>query len=143
MVNIKELKVLVAGTVPSVIKFIATEFKKGGIQTERVMKSVEILDKIDEVNPDIIVIDIQMEEVSTYEVIEKVKSIKKPTVYMLLYSFFVDKELAKESILHRLFASKTSHSHQDTNRPIKYLGMFNENTFGKKIASYLEMLKTQ
>jgi len=141
MVKIKELKVMVAGTVPSVIKFIASEFDKAGLKTEKVLESVDILPKIDELNPDLIVIDIQMEEVSTYEVIEKVKKMKKPRVFMALYSFFIDKDMARESILHRLFASETSHSHQNFNRPIKYLGIFNENTFAHKISAYLDMLK--
>jgi CheY-like chemotaxis protein len=143
MVKIKELKVMVAGTVPSVIKFIASEFEKAGAKTEKVMESIDILPKIVELNPDVVVIDIQMEEVSTYEVIEKVKAMKKPRVFMALYSFFVDKDMAKESILHRLFASETSHKHQNINRPIKYLGIFNENTFEHKISSYLENLKEQ
>ena len=63
--------------------------------------------------------------------------------FTVLYSFFIDKEMAKESILHRLFASDTSHTHQNINRPIKYLGIFNENTFDNKVSSYLTTIKEQ
>jgi CheY-like chemotaxis protein len=141
MVKIKDLKVMVAGTVPSAIRFIAAEFEKAGMKTEKVMESVDILPKIDELKPDMVVIDVQMEEVSTYEVIEKVKAMRKPRVFMALYSYFIDKDMAKESILHRLFASQTSHGHENQGRPIKYLGIFNENTFAHKIEAYLEALK--
>ena len=88
MVLIKDFKILIAGAVPSVINYLYAEFKKGGAKSERVMNSTEILPKIDEIDPDIIVIDLQMEEVSTYQIIEKVKSMKKPKVYLALYSFF-------------------------------------------------------
>ncbi|HLF17934.1 MAG TPA: response regulator [Candidatus Omnitrophota bacterium] len=140
MANINNLTVLVAGTVPSVIKYIANEFKEAGCRTERVMKSEDILEGIDEFNPDIVVIDIQMEEISTYDVIEKVKAIPKKKVYLALYSFFIDKGMAKESILHRLFASDTTHTFKNVDRPIKYLGIFNEDTFAHKISSYLASL---
>jgi len=49
--------------------------------------------------------------------------------------------MAKESILHRLFASNTTHEKQNHKRPIKYLGIFNENTFDNKIAMYLESIQ--
>jgi len=141
MAKIKNLTVMVAGTVPSAIKYIDAEFKKAGLKTERVMRSIDILPKLDELNPDIVVVDVQMEEISTYEVIEKVKNMKKDQVFLVLYSFFVDKDMAKESILHRLFASSPTHENQNRKRPIKYLGIFNENTFDNKIAMYLEKIQ--
>jgi CheY-like chemotaxis protein len=143
MAKIKDMTVLVAGTVPSVIKYIAHEFKKAGCTTERVMKSVDIMSKIDDIDPDIVVIDIQMEEVSTYDVIEKIKSMDKDKVYLALYSFFVDKEMARESILHRLFVSQTTHEGQNMKRPIKYFGIFNENTFDRKIVNFLEAMEKE
>lgn len=140
MVKLKDMKVLILGTVPSVIKYIAAEFKKAGASVERVMDSKDILPKINEINPDIVVVDIQMEDISTYEVIEKVRLIPKKKVFLAFYSFFIDKEMAKESILHRLFASQTTNTQKDRNRPIKYLGIFNENTFDNKISTYLASL---
>ena len=140
MVKIKDMNVLVSGTDPSVIKYIAAEFKKAGANTERVMESKNILSKIEEMKPDIVVVDIQMEDVSTYEVIEKVRLIPRKRVYLAFYSFFIDKEMAKESILHRLFASQTTNAQKDENRPIKYLGIFNENTFNNKVSAYLTSL---
>jgi CheY-like chemotaxis protein len=140
MPKASELTILVSGTVPSVIKYIDKEFKKAGCQTERVMESRDILSKVETIAPDVIVIDIQMENVSTYEVIEKVKALPKEKVHLALYSFFIDKDMAKESILHRLFASDTTHTHKNVKRPIKYLGIFNEDTFNNKIRTYLEKL---
>jgi len=143
MVKIKNLTVMVAGTVPSAIKHIDNEFKKSGCKTERVLRSKDILAKLDAIDPDIVVVDVQMEEISTYEVIEKVKNMKKDRVFLVLYSFFIDKDMAKQSILHRLFASNTTHENQNRHRPIKYLGIFNENTFDHKITAFIEWLENE
>src|SRR5262245_30383340 len=143
MVRRKSYTVLVAGTVPSAIKHTEAAFKKLGCKTERVLKSKDLLDKLAVSDPDIVVLDVQMEEISTYEVIERIKNLPKEKVYLALYSYFVDKDMAKESILHRLFASSTTHENVNRQRPIKYLGIFNENTFDHKIAAFLESIQKE
>jgi len=135
--NLTNVKVLIGGEVPSVIEFIAQEFSEAGCQTRYVVESGQLMAAIDEFDPDIIVVDVQTEAVSTYQIVRKLEKMPKMKIELLLYSFFVDPELAKDSIVHRLFATQPQQIPRHARRPIRYLGIFKKEIFANKIKSFL------
>ncbi len=131
-------KVLVAGTIQPIIDFMVDELNTLGCETAVAINGMEVLNKATDFQPDIILLEVQMETISAYEIINQFKEAEFFNTQILLYTYFVDKERAKNSIVHRLFFTQLKTAPKQERKLVHYFGFFKKETFPRRIREFLQ-----
>lgn len=132
-------KVLVAGSVPSVVQNIAAQLKKKGCAVETTIHGSEVVAKAGEFKSDIILIEAIMTPTTSDEIVQMIRrSSQFNRVRVLIYSCLSAKERADK--FNHLKISKISDSSQkclDAGAN-EYIGHSSEPLFIETINKYLE-----
>ncbi|HOW35036.1 MAG TPA: response regulator [Candidatus Omnitrophota bacterium] len=134
-----EKKILVAGSTKAVVEEIALQLKRVGCQTDFTLTGPEVISKVVQFLPDVIVMDVQMNDMSAQEVIKVLRRLPqsehKPVI---VYNYFIAADLGSASVREKALAIDAAKSGCMSAGANLYLGRFNESTFIKDISRYLE-----
>lgn len=132
-------KVLVAGSTKAVIEEIVIQLKRVGCQTDFTLTGPEVISKVVQFSPDVIVMDVQIGDMPSHEVIKVLRRLPqsehKP---IAVYNYFVAADLGSASVREKALAIDAAKSACMSAGASLYLGRFNESTFIKDISRYLE-----
>ena len=131
-------KILVAGSAKEVVETIVLLLKKTGCSTDIALTGPEVITKSVQFSPDIIAMDIQMDGMSSNEVIKVLRrmpqSEEKP---IIVFSYFSTHDLGSASIREKALGIDAAHSACMEAGATKYIERFSEHTFIEKIKPYL------
>ncbi len=132
--------ILVAGTIDSIVRFMANKLKAQGCNIEVATTAEEVLNKTLRWKPDILLLEIDMSGISSTEIIKAIKQNSVVHTQILLYSCFMSKESEAQSIVHTYYShqfEKSPHEEGHENQPVYYFGAFHRHTFINRIKKFL------
>lgn len=138
--------VLIAGSMDEVVNFMAGNFKQLGCSVTIASSGEEVVQKALELEPEIILLEINMDAMSVHDITEALKQNPHFRPHILLYSVFMTRETEKNSILKTLYRKDLNNAHSvepagdapqeslEGNPLIHYLGAFHKESFISKIS---------
>lgn len=121
-------RVLICGPEPAVVNFIAQELTQRGSDVKIVENPRDIELEAISFNPSYFIIEAQMDSGLIHALIQKLKEARNPKAKVLLFTYFKDKETAKNSIVHKLLSVEPTHNQPKSNF-LSYVGIFNRTSF--------------
>lgn len=131
-------KVLVAGTIDHIVAFMKNDLEKANCLVEIVEDGDKVAETAFDFNPDLILLETQMGTVSAYDLIQSLRKREDFRTQILLYTYHMDPETARNSIVHLLYDdNQREEKAADLRQPIYYFGIYNKKTFNKKIKRFI------
>lgn len=155
--NSEPRQILVAGAVDKVVGFMVDSFKEKGYTAEVVNNSDDLISKATRYQPDVILLEINLDATSVHEVTTALEKIAGYRPLILLYSVFQTRENEKNSILDTLYNNQYKKpvkrklfgfgkknrlpggEPSQANPMVHYLGAFHKESFLNKVGRYFPL----
>ncbi|MCA9409373.1 MAG: response regulator [Candidatus Omnitrophica bacterium] len=129
--------VLIAGNKIEALEFMSAQLESLQCFVEKAETAQDVLESSLRMEPDILLLDVQMEDVSAYEIINQFREFRHVQMRILLYSFFQKLDEARDSAAHFLYSNNLKKDFEDWEIPPYYLGAFNKATFKETIQHFI------
>jgi len=132
-------KILIAGSSRDAVDNMIVQLKRQGCDVEAAFIGPDIITKAVQFNPDVMILDVQMYEMPTSEVIGVLRHMpqidKKP---ILIYSYFDPAELGRVDVREQVLSIDATYEDCMESGATEYIERFNDGTFLKKVDKYIK-----
>ena len=137
-IDSSENRILVTGTLIPFVDYMVAELIRIGCKTDVALSAQQVVEKSLAFRPKMILLEVQMETDSAYNIIEKIREATQLETRILLYTYFLENEKTKNAIVTRLFYSQLNKFSKKERPLIHYFGYFKKETFLNRMKKFLE-----
>lgn len=120
------------------MEYLTKELKKRRYQYVLIRTGQDVLRKAVELHPKIILMNIQLENTPATEMINALNELEDLQSQILLYSYFLNEDVARDSSLNYFYTTEIGHIAKASRIPVAYLGAFSKKVSREHFISAIE-----
>jgi len=121
-------RIIVASEKNEIFEACVDKLQAKGCEVLKAVKAEDLIIKACSFNPDLIVCEVELGEVSSYDIIKILKKISNLKSKIIVFSFFQKLEHARNSSLDYFYTHYLKQDFADDKNPPYYLGAFSKDT---------------
>lgn len=126
-------KALIAGVVENVLEDMTKILQKRGCEVHIVQDPQQIVQTYQEINPDIFVLDVQMDKTSAGQIVKEFKERGLLNKTFILYSHFLKEAMAENSPVHFFYCNYLQKHFGEDAQYLRYIGIYRQDIFAKVV----------
>ncbi len=131
-------RILIAGSDREVIENMVMQLKRKDCRTSFALTGAEVFSKTVKGIPDILILDVAMDDISSHEIINMLRRIPQfERIPILTYSFYRLSDLGSEDVRQRALSIDLAQKQCQEAGATAFMGRFNEHNFLKIVTPYL------